>query len=172
MKEVNSQNIKRIVLTGLLFAAAIVLSAAEDSLQLPVPAPGVKLGLSNIVVMYSLFFLGKRSALLVAVLKSFFVFLTRGPAASLISLCGGLLSIAVMILLILIFKEKISYLLISIAGSVFHNLGQLIAVSLIYTNILAIAYLPILMISGVLAGIATSTLLSVFLPALKKLGLK
>jgi heptaprenyl diphosphate synthase len=167
-----SQKLVRLVLTGLLFAAAIVLSMVEDALQLPVPAPGVKFGLSNIVVMYALFFLGKKEAYLVAVLKSMFVFITRGLIASVLSLSGGILSITVMILLMVVFKDKISYLIISIAGSVFHNLGQLIAVSLIYTNLLLIVYLPILLVSGVIAGIATSTLLRVFIPALKKLGFR
>ena len=164
-----SKKLIRLVLTGLLFAAAIVLSLVEDSLQLPVPAPGVKLGLSNIIVMYALFFLGKREAYCVAVLKALFVFITRGPIACLLSLSGGILSITAIVLLILIFKDKLSYLTAGMAGAIFHNFGQLIAVSVIYTDLLAIVHLPVLLISGVIAGIATSTLLRVFLPAFKKL---
>lgn len=165
-------NIRRLVLTGLLFAAALVLSAVEDAIHMPLLAPGVKLGLSNIIVMYSLIFLGKRNALSVAFLKSFFVFITRGYIAGMISLSGGLCSIAVMSLLLVIFKDKISYLIISISGSVFHNLGQLAAVSLLYTNLLFLPHIPVLLISGVIAGAATSALLSVVLPALNRLGLK
>jgi len=169
-RTINSLKIKQMVLTALLFAVVLVLSVLENELQIPVPVPGVKLGLSNIVVMYSLFFVEKKEALLLAVLKSLFVFLTRGAVASLLSLCGGLLSISVMILFLLIFKEKISYLMISILGAVFHNVGQMIAISILYTNVLLWAYLPVLLVSGIIAGAATSTLLKVTLPALKKVG--
>lgn len=170
-RAINSLKIKQLVLTALLFAVVLVLSVLENELQIPVPVPGIKLGLSNIVVMYSLFFVEKKEALLLAVLKSLFVFLTRGAVASLLSLCGGLLSISVMILFLLIFKEKISYLMISILGAVFHNVGQMIAISILYTNVLLWAYLPVLLVSGIIAGAATSTLLKVTLPALKKIGL-
>ena len=169
---INSIKIKRMVLTAFLFAVVLVLSVVENELQIPVPVPGVKLGLSNIVVMYSLFFVEKKEALLLAVLKAMFVFLTRGAVASFLSLCGGLLSVLVMILFLLIFKDKISYLMISILGAVFHNIGQIIAISIIYTNIYLWAYFPVLLISGIIAGAATSTLLRVTLPALQKLGFK
>jgi heptaprenyl diphosphate synthase len=166
-----TQKLIRLVLTGLLFAATVVLTIVEDFLQLPTPAPFVKIGLSNIVVMYTLFFLGKREAYLVGVLKALFVFITRGMVAGILSLGGGVLSITVMVLLMIVFKEHISYFILSIAGAVFHNLGQLAAVSLLYTNMLFIVHLPILLISGVVAGTVTATLLRVFLPAFKKLGL-
>lgn len=165
----NSFKIREIVLTGILFAVAIVLSFVENSLQLPFIAPGVKFGLSNIVVMYSLFFLGKSRAFLLALLKALFVFATRGAVSGILSLCGGLLSIGIMSLLLIVFKDRISYLLLSVAGSVFHNLGQLTAVSIIYTNILIWLYLPILLITGIIAGILTSTLLKVSLTAFNKL---
>ncbi|WP_069998788.1 Gx transporter family protein [Cellulosilyticum sp. I15G10I2] len=172
-KEIGFKKSKIMVLTALLFAVAIVLSIVENSLPpLIVTVPGVKLGLSNIAVMYALFFLGKNQALMIAVLKSFFVFITRGSIASLLSFSGGILSLVVMIILMIVFKDKISYLMISIFGSVFHNIGQFIAISFIFTSVYIWAYLPILLIAGVVAGIATATLLKFIFPAFKKLGLK
>ena len=161
---------KQLVLTALLFAVALVLSVVENSLP-PVSGgvPGVKLGLSNIAVMFALFFLYKRQALIIAVLKAFFVVITRGPIAGLLSLSGGVLSIAVMVLLMFAFKDRISYLILSIAGAIAHNLGQFVIVSLIYTNMYLMVYLPVHLIAGIIAGIATSTLLKFILPALKKL---
>lgn len=168
-----SNKTKFMVLTALLFAVAIVLSIVENTLPpLPIAVPGVKLGLSNIAVMYALFFLGKRQAFAIAVLKALFVFITRGAIAAFLSLSGGILSLTIMILLMILFKEKISYLMISIFGSVFHNIGQFIAITFIYTSMYIWAYLPILLISGVIAGVATSTLLRFTFPAFKKLGLK
>lgn len=161
---------KLLVLTALLFAVALVLSIVESSLpSIPGLVPGVKLGLSNIAVMYALFFLGKKPAFTIAVLKAGFVFITRGPMASLLSLTGGVASVLVMALLIYIFKDKISYLILSIFGSVTHNAGQFIVVSFIYTNMYLWAFLPVLLIAGVIAGIATSTLLMFILPAFKRL---
>ena len=164
---------KSLVLTGLFFALAIVLSFVENSFP-PVfaIAPGVKLGLSNIVVMYALFFIGKGQAFTLAFLKAGFVFITRGSMAALLSLCGGLLSVGIMVILSIIFREKISYLVDSVFGAIFHNMGQYVAISVIYTSLGLWAYLPILLLSGVLAGIITATLLKLTLPAFKKINLR
>lgn len=166
----NMTKTKQLVLTALLFAVALVLSVVENSFP-PISAgiPGIKLGLSNIAVMYALFFLHKRQAFIIAVLKAVFVVATRGPIAGLLSLGGGVLSIAVMALLVFVFKDRISYLILSIFGSVSHNVGQFIIISLLYTNMYLWIYLPVLLISGVIAGIATSTLLRFILPAFKRL---
>lgn len=167
-----SARTKRVVLTGLLFALMLVLSALENAIPLPMPVPGIKLGLANVVVMYSLFFMKKSTAFQLTALKAIFVFFTRGAVASLLSLCGGLLSVLVMLLLLAFLKEKISYLMISVVGAVCHNAGQLLAVSAVYTNIFIWAYFPALLVAGILAGVATSTLLKITLPALKRLDLK
>jgi Predicted membrane protein len=149
---------------------ALILSIVENSLPpIIVSVPGVKFGLSNIVVMYALFFVGKKEAFTIAVLKAFFVFITRSLIAALLSLSGGVLSILIMTMLIYIFKDKISYLLLSVSGAVFHNIGQFIVVTVIYTNLYLWVYLPVLLISGVLAGIATATLLRLIMPAMKRL---
>lgn len=163
----------QMVLTALFFALAIILSIVESALPpLPIAVPGVKFGLSNIAVMYTLFFVNRGSAFTIAALKGVFVGMTRGAVAGLLSLCGGLVSITVMVLLMLLFREKISYLMLSIAGSIFHNVGQFVAISLIYTSMYLWAYLPVLLISGIIAGVATATLLKVIIPAFKKLGLR
>ena len=160
----------QLVLTVLLFALALVLSIVENALPpLPIPVPGVKMGLSNIIVMYTLLLLNRRSALAIAVLKSGFVLITQGMLAGFLSLMGGLMSIGVMVIIILCFKEKASYLMISISGAVFHNLGQWIGVVLVYSTLNLWVYLPVLLVSGVIAGGVTATLLKFILPALKRL---
>ena len=159
-----------LVLTSMIFAAALVLAIVENILPpLPIAVPGVKFGLSNIAVMYALFFLGKKEAYTIGILKSIFVFITRGGIAGLLGLSGGILSITVMIFLIVIFKEKVSYLMISIFGAVFHNVGQFIVITVIYTGINMWVYLPVLLISGLAAGIVTSTLLRFIMPAFQRL---
>ena len=160
----------KMVLTGLIFAVALVLAIVENTLPaVPAPVPGVKFGLSNIAVMYALFFLGKKPAYAIGVLKACFVFVTRGAIAGLLSLSGGLLSITIMIVLILLFREKITYLMISIFGAVFHNVGQFLVIVLIYAGMNFWAYLPVLLVSGLAAGIVTATLLRFIMPALNRL---
>jgi len=164
---------KMLVLTGLLFALALVFSMIENAIPpLPITVPGVKFGLSNIVVMFALFFIGTKEAFAIAVLKSIFVILVRGAVAGFLSFFGGVFSVIVMASLILIFRTKISYLIVSIFGSIFHNIGQFIAISIVYTSLGLWAYIPILLISGVVAGIITATMLRILLPAFKKLGIK
>ncbi|MHB8062113.1 MAG: Gx transporter family protein [Ruminiclostridium sp.] len=161
---------KLLVLTALLFAVALVLSVIENSIPTVSNAvPGVKLGLSNIAVMYALFFLDKKPAFTIGILKALFVCITRGPIAGLLSFSGGMLALVIMSVLILIFKDKISYFVLSIFGSVAHNIGQFVAISFIYTDMNLLALLPFLLIAGVIAGMATSTLLRFIMPAFKRL---
>lgn len=163
---------RKIVLTAMLFATAIVLSVIEGMIPMPIPVPGVRFGLSNIVVMYALFFIDIKSAASIAILKGLFAMLTRGTVAGILSLTGGLFSVGIMVLLLIILREKGTYFLYSILGALFHNIGQFVAISIIYSNIGLWYYLPVLLVSGILAGIITSALLKVILPVLKKLGLK
>ena len=166
----NLNKTQMLVLTSLIFAVALVLAIVENMLPpLPIAVPGIKFGLSNIAVMYALFFLGKKQAYAIGILKAVFVFVTRGGIAGLLSLSGGILSITVMILLMAIFREKITYLIISIFGAVFHNIGQFIVITVIYTGMNMLAYLPVLLISGLAAGIVTSTLLKFIMPAFQRL---
>ena len=166
----NLNKTQTMVLTSLIFATAIVLAIVENMLPpVPMAVPGVKFGLSNIAVMYALLFLGKKQAYTIGILKSGFVFITRGGIAALLSLSGGILSITVMIVLIAIFREKITYLVISIFGAVFHNVGQFIVIAIIYTGMNLWAYFPVLLISGLVAGVVTSTLLKFIIPAFQRL---
>ena len=70
-----------IALSGLLFALAMALSFVEGTLVIPGLMPGMKLGLANIVVMYALFFMGGKQALVLDLLKALFVFLVSGWTA-------------------------------------------------------------------------------------------
>lgn len=167
----NKNKTQLMVLTAMVFATALVLAVIENALPaLPIAVPGVKFGLSNIAVMYALFFLGRKEAYTIAILKSGFVFVTRGAIAAALSLAGGILSITVMVLLIFLFREKISYLILSIFGAVFHNVGQFAVITIIYTGMNLWAYFPVLLISGLVAGLVTSTLLRFIMPAFNRIG--
>ena len=160
---------RRLTLTALFLAMTLVLSYVEHLLPaLPFMPPGVKLGLSHIIIMYCLFVIGSPSALLLAVLKSLFVFLTRGLIAGLLSALGGLLSLLVMTVLVRLHKT-LSYTFLSVVGAVSHNIGQLIGASLLISHTVLLYYLPVLLISGLVMGLITGTLLRVVMPALRRI---
>lgn len=161
---------RHVAFMGLLFALAMVLSFVESTLPaLPMLPIGVKLGLSNIVTMYCLFFLGTKPAFTLAILKSLFVLLTRGPIGAMMSLAGGLCSVTVMLLLLKLKKLDASYAVLSIAGAVFHNVGQLVMSYFLINSSFVYYYLPVMVISGIIMGLATGVVLKVILPYMKKL---
>lgn len=163
-------NTKNLALSGLLFALAMALSFLESSIAPMLGLmPGVKIGLANIVVMYALFFMGTRQAFTLVLLKAFFVLLTRGAVAGLLSLSGGVLSLIVMLILYKL-PRRPTYFIISVCGALSHNLGQLAAVSLVLNTPLALASAPVLILSGLGMGLVTSTSLNALLPALERLG--
>lgn len=154
---------------GLLFALGIILSFLESLVPLPSILVGVKLGLSNIVTMYCLFYLGKRYAFILAVLKGLFALFTRGVTAGIMSVSGGIMSVLFMCLLLVLFKDKISLTMISVVGGILHNLTQLAVSCIITGNLYSLYYFPVLLLSGTVAGILTGVMLKVLMPALKRI---
>ncbi|MEG0751133.1 MAG: Gx transporter family protein [Oscillospiraceae bacterium] len=161
------QNVRKLALTGILLSLAVALSWLEGLIPIPSPVPGIKLGLSNTVTMYALFFLGGAPAFAVALLKSGFVMLTRGATAGMLSAVGGLLSVAAMLLAK---RLGCSPGMTSVLGAIAHNIGQLAMSSLMLKSTLALWYLPVLVLSGIAMGIVTGGVLKLLLPALQKTG--
>lgn len=153
---------------AMLFALAITLSWLESLLSLPTPVPGVKLGLSNTVTMYCVFFLGPLPALALATLKGLFAAITRGMTAGIMSAIGGVVSVGAM-LLAQRFKASIG--MTSVCGAISHNMAQLMVCAIMLRSKFALWYLPVLVISGIIMGLVTGAAARLLLPALKKLGL-
>ena len=166
----NYQKTRRIALSGLLFALAMALSFIEGTLVIPGLLPGMKLGLANIVVMYALFFMGARQALVLDVLKALFVFLVSGFTAGLLSLCGGLLSLLVMWVLYYLLPVRPTWFILSVCGALAHNIGQLLGASVILSTAVSLYYAPIMLVLGLVMGMLTSVTLRAMLPALGRLG--
>ena len=156
--------------TALLFALSIVLSFLESLVVVLPLFPGVKLGLSNVPVMFSLFSISFPLALSLAVAKGIFSLITRGVTAGLLSLFGGVLSVLVMCVLKKLFKDKISLVTTSISGAVTHNTAQLIIVYFLWKTSAVFSLLPILIVSGVVFGSVNAVLLKITLPYLNKTG--
>ena len=166
----NYQKTRHIALSGLLFALAMALSFIEGTLVIPGLLPGMKLGLANIVVMYALFFMGPRQALVLDVLKALFVFLVSGFTAGFLSLCGGLLSLLVMWVLYYLLPVRPTWFILSVCGALAHNVGQLLGAGVIISSSLSLYYAPVMLVLGLVMGMLTSVTLRALLPALGKMG--
>ena len=146
--------IKKMAISGIFISMALVLSFFEGMLPVNFGIPGVKLGLTNIVSLTALFILGPVSAIAIQLGRVILAALMFGNMAGLIySLAGGLLSIFTMILLYNIRRPLFSIVAISVLGAVFHNIGQIAVAAIMVSDLRISYYLPILMLSGVAAGI-------------------
>ena len=142
---------KKLTTMALLTAVAMILSYVEAMLP-SLGIPGVKMGLANIAVVFALYKLGWREAVVISLIRVVLMaLLFTGVAAMLYSLAGAVVSLLLMGLL----KKTglFSPVGISVAGGVGHNAGQvLMAMWMLETGEL-IWYLPVLALSGVISGI-------------------
>lgn len=161
---------KRVVLLGLLVAMALVLHLVERLLPIPQLAPGVKLGLANIVTLFSIYTLPVSDTLLVIVVRTTLSSLFGGGLSSLMfSLTGGLASFIVMWVASR-FPNLFSLPVVSVMGALAHNAGQLLVASLIVGNFAFFAYLPILVASGAITGIFIGFVTHFLLTSWSKIG--
>lgn len=141
----------KIAYWGVFLALALVCSYVESLIPISFGIPGVKLGLTNIVVILMLYTIGAKDAILISVLRIVLAGFMFGNAFSIIySLAGGILSFVVMLLLKNTGKLKI--LSISTAGGISHNVGQLIVAALVVENYNILFYVPVLIIAGIITG--------------------
>ena len=144
--------IKSMALFGMMVALAFTFSYLESLIPFDFAIPGVKLGLANLVVVVALYTMKPGEALCIVIIRIFLAGLTFGNAYSLAySLCGGLLSYAVMLLFK---KTKLSIIGVSMLGGIFHNIGQIIVAAIVLGTARIAYYLPVLLVSGVATGLA------------------
>ena len=168
LKSENKNKTKKLVLLGMLAAVAVVLSSLENLLPpLPFLPPGSKAGFSNIITMYAAGAFGLPGAIGISLIKALFALMTRGAAAFLTSLCGGLLSTLIMALL-LMKKSPFGFIGVGVAGSAAHQTGQFLVCSLLIGEA-AFVYLPFMLLAGAVTGCVTGALLYLILPALTRL---
>ena len=144
---------KQVARYALLVALAMVLSWLESLIVFPGLLPGMKVGLTNLVVIFALYRMSLRDAAAISLVRVLLVSMTFGNAYSFAySLAGAVLSLAVMAGLKKL--DKFSILGVSIAGGVCHNMSQLVVAMAVLGTARLGWYLPWLMVSGVAAGTA------------------
>lgn len=150
----STKSVNRMTVFGLLIALAFVLSYLES--LIPIAAvgffvPGMKIGLANIVVMVALYTLGYRDAFVMSVVRVILVGFTFGNTVSMwYSLAGSITSFCIMA--VLKKMDLFSMIPVSIAGGIFHNVGQVCIAMLLMENAGVWAYMPMLFVSGIITG--------------------
>lgn len=158
----------RVAYFGVFTALALIFSYIETLIPVNFGIYGVKLGLANLIIVVTLYKAGVSEAFCLSVVRVVLSGFLFGNYFSIIySLAGGLLSLAVMSLL----KKSggFSVMGVSIAGGVFHNIGQLIVAMLVVETFSVVYYVPVLLVAGLLAGLVIGIAANEMLKRLKNL---
>ena len=160
---------KRVAFLGTFLALALILSYVESLIPFYFGVPGMKLGLTNVIVVLLLYLAGGPTAFLISVLRVILAGFLFGNAFSIIySLAGATLSFAVMLLLKR--TKKFHVIPISAAGGIFHNLGQILVAAFVVENYNLFLYFPLLMIAGVITGVLIGVIAQEILLRLRGMG--
>ena len=143
---------KKLALNSMLLVVALILSYVESLIPLSFAVPGIKMGLPNIAILFVLYKSGWKNACVISLVRVVLVSVLFGNLFSMVySLAGAALSLLVMILL----KRcgKFGTAGVSVAGGVAHNAGQIMVAMLLLETAEIGYYLPVLCITGTVAGI-------------------
>ena len=158
---------KKVTFLGLSIALAMILSFVEHQIPALVAVPGVKVGLPNIVMVFLLYRVGWRETVTVSIIRIILVSMLFGNVQTMtFSIAGAVLSLFGMILL-----QKTNWfscIAVSVTGGILHNVGQIIA-AVFWTGTAEIAfYLPVLLISGTIAGVLIGILAGMMVKKLER----
>lgn len=143
----------RVAYFGVFTALALIFSYVETLIPINFGVPGMKLGLANLIVVIALYKMSVREAFLLSVVRVLLSGFLFGNYFSIIySMAGAVLSLSVMALL----KRAggFSVMGVSMAGGVCHNIGQLIVAMLAVETFSVIYYVPVLLVAGLVTGLA------------------
>ena len=151
-----SHKTKTIALLSIYIAIAFLFGYIESLFPLPVPFPGMKLGLANLVIVLALYQLNLPSVLLISVLRNLLNAFTFGSMFSfLYSLTG---SIASLLIMYIVKKTQLSRISVSCVGGIVHNIGQFVIEACLVVPSAVLPYLPFLYFAGFAAGILIGVL--------------
>lgn len=153
---------------GLLTALALILSYVENLISFQPGIPGVKIGLANLAVLICLYLFGWREAMILSIVKAVVSgFLFGNLFMITYSLSGALVSAITMILLK---KSGLFHVpVVSAAGGVMHNMGQLLVALFVVETYSVVYYMPVLILSGLATGIVIGMAASLVLPYIQNI---
>lgn len=148
-------NTKKLTTLSLLTALSLILFIIESAIPPLIPIPGIKLGLANIITLFILSQGSFRDAAMVLFVRIVLSSVFAGQAVYfLYSIAGGVCCLLAMAGMNWFLQKRFLYLT-SIIGAIFHNIGQITAACLIVQSFSMTAYLPVLLLSGILTGLFT-----------------
>lgn len=161
---------KKVAFLGMCIALSMILSFVESQIPPLVAVPGVKIGLPNLVMVFMLYKIGAKETAVVSILRVILAGILFGTPLSMIySLVGAALSLIGMILL----KKTNLFapITVSVAGGILHNIGQIATACFVMETAQIAYYLPVLLISGTIAGILIGLTAAMILKRLDKMKL-
>ncbi len=162
-----NHSIKRLIYCGLMVAGGMVLAWVEFLLPINLGVPGIKLGLANAATLLALYMFGAKYATAVALMRcTLSALLFSGAVPMAYSLMGGVLSLAVMILLKR--TNAVGIPVVSACGGAVHNMGQLLVATVLYEQSKILYYTPVLIIAGVVTGVLVGVLADIVIKRLPK----
>ncbi len=154
---------------SMLLALSILLGILESLFPIfSGMIPGMKLGIANIMIVITLFLYGRKEAFLVALLRVFLMGILRTGLFSIaffFSITGMFFSVGIMSLF---YSTKLSIIGVSIMGSIFHSIGQLVAAFFFLQIPNLIYYLPWMILCSLITGTITGYLAKEALIVIRK----
>ena len=157
--------VKNIALYALFLALAVIANYIEHLIPLPFIFPGVKLGLANSVGLIVLYYLGRKPYAVFGILRVLLSGLFTGFGSSFFIALGGTIVATIITILVSSFTKS-SIFGVSASGAVFHGLGQVLVVSLLYGTIQMVWYMLVLVISGIITGLLMATVTALLIKRL------
>ena len=158
---------KKVAFLGLAIALAMILSFVESQIPALVAIPGIKVRLPNLVIVFLLYKVGWKETVIVSLIRTVLVSILFGNVQIMtFSVAGALLSLLSMILL-----KKLNWfscIAVSIVGGIFHNVGQIIAACFWTQTQEIVLYLPVLLVSGTIAGAVIGLIAGLVVKRLEK----
>lgn len=148
-------SIRRLTRAALLTAIALTIFMAEAQLPAPVPIPGVKLGLANIITVYAMYLLGPGDTLMILISRIFLGSVFSGQMMTLLYSLGGGLSCFLAMLILRRLLNRDQLWLASPLSAIFHNIGQILVAAAVMRTWVVLSYLPYLTLSGIFSGLFT-----------------
>ena len=160
---------KKVAFLSMCISLSMILSFVESQIPPLMAVPGVKMGLPNIVMVFMLYKIGAKETAIVSIIRVILVsFLFSIPTLP-YSLAGAVLSLVGMILLKKFTKS--STIVVSVAGGILHNIGQIVVACIVTSTPQIAYYLPVLLITGTIAGVLIGLCAAMILKRLEKMKL-
>lgn len=162
---------RKVAFYGIFAALAILMGYVEAMVHMPIPVPGIKLGLANVIVVIAMYFMGNKTAVGVNVIRVLMsALLFNGFTGFLYSISGALVSFIVMCLAKKL--KGLSIIGVSVFGGVTHNIAQIAVAAAVLQTPGLMYYIPMLLIAGVITGVVIGVVAKYCLQHIEKSGIK